>query len=104
MPKVEIEKEEGEVRIAVDKATLEKLEKAVETLEELKKHVPEIPKPKIEEVITSIVEAKEKLLPKVDVEKIIETVKGSETELQIKFDKLTLDGEVTIKFAPLKKE
>jgi len=28
MPKVEIEKEEGEVRIAVDKATLEKLEKA----------------------------------------------------------------------------
>jgi len=97
MPKVEIEKEEGEVRIAVDKATLEKLEKAVETLEELKKQVPGIPRPKIEEVITSI-------LPKVDVEKIIETVKGSETELHIKFDKLTLDGEVTIKFAPLKKE
>ncbi len=65
MPKVEIEKEEGEVRIAVDKATLEKLEKAVEALEELKKQVP---------------------------------------ELHIKFDKLTLDGEVIIKFAPLKKE
>ena len=33
MPKVEIEKD-LEVRIAVDKATLERLEKAVKTLEE----------------------------------------------------------------------
>jgi len=104
MPKVEIEKEEGEVRIAVDKETLEKLEKAAETLEELKKQVPEIPKPKIDEVINSIVEAKEKLLPQVDLEKVIETVKGTETELYIKFNNLTLDGEVTIKIAPLKKE
>jgi len=104
MPKMEIEKKEGEVRIAVDKATLEKLEKAVETLEEIKNQVPEISKAKMEEVIASIVEAKEKLLPKVDMEKIIEMVKGSETELHTKFDKLTLDGRVIIKFVPLKRE
>ncbi len=104
MSKMEIEKKEGEVRIAVDKATLEKLEKAVETLEELKNQVPEISKAKMEEVITSIVEAKEKLLPKVDMEKIIEMVKGSETELHTKFNELTLDGEVTIKFVPMKRE
>ncbi|MCD6158729.1 MAG: hypothetical protein J7J75_03695 [Euryarchaeota archaeon] len=104
MPKAEIDKEKGEVRIAIDKTILERLEKAVEVLEELKKQVPEIPRPKIEEVIASIAEAKEKLIPKVDVRKIIEIVKSSETELHIKFDKLTLDGEVTIKFAPLRKE
>ena len=104
MPKAEIDKEKGEVRIAIDKTILERLEKAVEVLEELKKQVPEIPRPKIEEVIASIAEAKEKLIPKVDVRKIIEIVKSSETELYIKFDKLTLDGEVTIKFAPLRKE
>ncbi len=104
MPEVEIDKEKGEVRISVDKTILEKLGRAVEVLEELKKQVPEIPRPKIEEVIASIVEAREKLIPKVDVGKIIEIVKSSETELHIKFDKLTLDGEVTIKFAPLKKE
>jgi len=104
MPEVEIDKEKGEVKIAIDKTILEKLEKAVETLEELKKQVPQIPRPKIEEVITSIAEAKEKLIPKVDVRKIIEMVKSGETEFHIKFDKLTLDGEVTIKFAPLRKE
>jgi len=104
MPEVEVDKEAGEVKIPVDKATLEKLEKAAETLEELKKQVPGIPKPKIEEVINSIVEAKEKLLPQVDLEKVIKTVGGTETELYIKFNNLTLDGEVTIKIAPLKKE
>ncbi len=46
---------------------------------------------------TFTVEAKEKLLPKVDLEKVIETVEGTETELHIKFNNLTLDGEVIIK-------
>ena len=46
MPKAEIDKEKGEVRIAIDKTILERLEKAVEVLEELKKQVPEIPRPR----------------------------------------------------------
>ena len=104
MPEAEIDKENGEVRIVVDKTILERLEKVVKVLEELKRQVPEISRSKIEEIIASIAETKEKLIPKVDMRKIIEIVKSSETGLHIKFDKLTLDGEVTIKFAPLRKE
>ncbi len=102
MPEVEVDKETGEVKISMNKVALEKLEKAVETLEELKKQVPEAPK--IEEVITAITEAKEKLLSGLDLEKVIKTVGGTETEFYVKFSNLTLDGEVTIKIAPRKKE
>jgi len=92
-----------EIKATVDKETVENLEKALETLKELKPKLPEISKEKIEEIVDLIVDAKEKILPKAGVEEIAELVGEREVEIRIKFDKLTIDGETTVSFSPLKK-
>ena len=60
-------------------------------------------KEKIEEIVDLIVEAREKIFPKARIEEITQLVGEREVEIRIKFDKLTIDGETTISFSPLKK-
>ncbi|MEA1993539.1 MAG: hypothetical protein U9N35_03985 [Euryarchaeota archaeon] len=107
MAKAETEIKEGgkniEVKAMVDKETIENLEKALKTLKELKPKLPEISKEKIEEIVDLIVEARGKILPKARIEEITQLVGEREVEIRIKFDKLTIDGETTISFSPLKK-
>ncbi|HEC95947.1 MAG TPA: hypothetical protein ENI50_02885 [Euryarchaeota archaeon] len=107
MAKAETEIKEGgksiEIKAMVDKETIENLEKALETLKELKPKLPEISKEKIEEIVDLIVDAREKILPKARIEEIAELVGEREVEIRIKFDKLTIDGETTVSFSPLKK-
>jgi len=93
-----------EIKATVDKETIENLEKALETLKELKPKLPEISKEKIEEIIDLITEAREKILPKARIEEIAELVGEREVEIRIKFDKLTIDGETTVSFFAFEKE
>jgi len=107
MTKVETGIKEGgknvEIKATVDKETVENLEKALEALKELKPKLPEISKEKIEEIVDLITEAREKILPKARIEEIAQLVGEREVEIRIKFDKLTIDGETTVSFLPLKK-
>ncbi len=107
MAKAETEIKEGgksiEVKDMVDKETIENLEKALKTLKELKPKLPEISKEKIEDIIDLVAEAREKILPMARVKEITQLVGEREVEIRIKFDKLTIDGETTISFSPLKK-
>ncbi|AEK72352.1 hypothetical protein GQS_02255 [Thermococcus sp. 4557] len=88
----------------VDEESIEKLGKAVDELKELKEQVPGISAAQIDEIIAALVEVKQALLPKVDMGKVFDAVQGTETEIHLKFTKLTLDGEITLKIVPLRKE
>ncbi|ASJ09079.1 hypothetical protein A3L11_07495 [Thermococcus siculi] len=88
----------------VDEESVEKLAQAVEELKALKKQVPGISASQIDEIIATLVEVREALLPKVDMGKVFDAVQGTETEIYLKFTKLTLDGEISLKVVPLRKE
>ncbi|ACV25278.1 hypothetical protein [Methanocaldococcus fervens] len=99
------EKNVKEIKIEVPKEIAEKIEKVTNFLNSLKEKKESVSKEKVEEMLKVIDEIKNKL-PKlaVDVEKIAKVLEGSGSEVKIVFDKLTIDGEVGLKFVPLKKE
>jgi len=57
--------EKAEVRIVMDRGSLDALENAMELLKELKPKLPDITKEKVEEAIELMAQAKEKILPEV---------------------------------------
>ena len=80
MAELKVDKDKGEVKIEMDKEILEKVEKLLSEFEKLRK------------------------IPKVDWEKIVNELVGSETEITLQFDKFTMDGAIKLKCVPLKKE
>ncbi len=80
MAELKVDKDKGEVKIEVDKEILEKVERLLSEFEKLKK------------------------VPKVNWEKVIDNLVGSETEVTLQFDKFTIDGAIKLKCVPLKKE
>ncbi len=80
MAELKVDKDKGEVKIEMNREILEKVEKLLSEFEKLKK------------------------VPKVDWEKVLNNLVGGETEVKLQFDKFTIDGAVTFKCVPLKKE
>jgi len=68
-----------EFKIVISKETVEQLSKILNEFKELKKRG-------------------------VDLGKIVEKLEGGETECEVTFNKLTLDGSIKIRIMPLKKE
>ncbi len=75
-----VDEEEGEVNLVIDKETAEKLLMLAEKVEKVKKGF------------------------NVDWGKIVEKLIGTESEIVLTFDKLTIDGAIKVKIVPMKKE
>jgi hypothetical protein len=100
----ELTEERAEIRIVVDKGSLQAIECAAELLRELSPTLPEISKEKVEEAIELISQAKEKILPELPTFKeMVDTLGEREAEMRVKFNNLTVDGEAHVVVIPLRK-
>ncbi|MGC1123367.1 MAG: hypothetical protein WBA22_19960 [Candidatus Methanofastidiosia archaeon] len=100
----ELTEEKAEIRIVVDKGSLQAMEHAVELLRELNPTLPEISKEKVEEAIELISQATEKILPELPTFKeMVEVLGEREAEVRVKFNNLTVDGEAHVVVTPLRK-
>jgi len=96
--------EKAEVRIVMDRGSLDALENAMELLKELKPKLPDITKEKIEEAIELMAQAKEKILPEVPTFKeVVDTLGEREAEVKVRFNNLTVDGEALVVLTPLRR-
>lgn len=96
--------EKAEVRIVMDRGSLDALESAMELLKELKPKLPDITKEKIEEAIELMAQAKEKILPEIPAFKeVVDTLGEREAEVKVRFNNLTVDGEALVVLTPLRR-
>ncbi|KYK35428.1 MAG: hypothetical protein AYK19_02225 [Theionarchaea archaeon DG-70-1] len=96
--------EKAEVRIVMDRGSLDALENAMELLKELKPKLPDITKEKVEEAIELMAQAKEKILPEVPTFKeVVDTLGEREAEVKVRFNNLTVDGEALVVLTPLRR-
>ncbi len=96
--------EKAEVKIVVDKGSLQAIEHAMELLKELKPKLPDLSKEKVEEAIELMAQAKEKILPELPAFKeVIDVLGEREAEVKVKFNNLTLDGEAHLVVTPLRR-
>ncbi|WP_457611667.1 hypothetical protein, partial [Methanocaldococcus sp.] len=94
--------EKKEIKIEIPSEVVEKVEKLSSILSSLKgKEV--VSKEKIEEALKLLEEVK-KRLPEIhiDLEKIINALEGTGSEVKVTFNKLSLDGEVSLKLIPIR--
>ncbi|MHC1585273.1 MAG: hypothetical protein ACXQS7_03285 [Candidatus Syntropharchaeia archaeon] len=83
----------------------DKTEKILETLKRVKEELPVPTKERIEEAIDLIGEFKDTVLPRVPgLRELAEIVEEKEAEMTLKFEGLKLDGEIKLRFSPLKKK
>ena len=96
--------EKAEVRIVVDRGSLEAIENALQLLKELKPTLPDISREKVEEAIDLMAQAKEKILPEIPALKEVVDVLGErEAEVRVQFHSLTVDGEANVTVTPLRR-
>ncbi|MBU6998488.1 MAG: hypothetical protein HXS41_13120 [Theionarchaea archaeon] len=96
--------DKAEIRIIADKGSLEAVEYSVELLRDLIPTLPEISKEKVEEAIELMSLAREKILPEVPtIKELVDTLGERETEVQVRFNNLTVDGETRVLITPLRK-
>jgi hypothetical protein len=96
--------EKAEVRIVVDRGSLQAMENAMELLKEIKPSLPELSREKMEEAIELMAQAKEKILPEIPTLKEVVDVLGErEACMTVKFDNLTVDGEAHVVLTPLRR-
>ncbi len=96
--------EQAEVRIIVDRGSLQAIEHALELLRELKPRLPDLSKEKMEEAIELIAQAKEKILPEIPTLKEVVDILGErEAEVKVRFNNLTVDGEACVVVTPLRR-
>jgi hypothetical protein len=99
-----LQEERAEVRIIVDKGSLNAIESAIELLTELKPKLPDLSKEKVEEAIELMAQARERILPEIPTLKEFVDVLGErEAEVKVRFNSLTLDGEAQMVVTPLKR-
>ena len=99
-----ITEEKAEVRIVMDKGSLDALENAMELLKELRPKLPDITKEKVEEAIELMAQAREKILPEIPTFKeVIDTMGEREAEVKVRFNNLTVDGEALVVLTPLRR-
>ncbi len=98
------EPEKAELKIVVDRGSLQAMENAMELLKELKPNLPELSREKVEEAIELMAQAKEKILPEIPTFKEFVDVLGErEAEVKVKFNNLTVDGEARLVVTPLRR-
>ena len=96
--------EKAEVRIVVDRGSLEAIENALQLLKELKPTLPDLSREKVEEAIDLMAQAKEKILPEIPALKEVVDVLGErEAEVRVQFHNLTVDGEAQVTVTPLRR-
>ena len=96
--------EKAEVRIVVDRGSLEAMENALQLLKELKPTLPDLSREKVEEAIDLMAQAKEKILPEIPALKEVVDVLGErEAEVRVQFHSLTVDGEANVTVTPLRR-
>ena len=96
--------EKAEVRIVVDRGSLEAIENALQLLKELKPTLPDLSREKVEEAIDLMAQAKEKILPEIPALKEVVDVLGErEAEVRVQFHSLTVDGEANVTVTPLRR-
>ena len=96
--------EKAEVRIVVDRGSLEAIENALQLLKELKPTLPDLSREKVEEAIDLMAQAKKKILPEIPALKEVVDVLGErEAEVRVQFHSLTVDGEANVTVTPLRR-
>ena len=96
--------EKAEVRIVVDRGSLEAIENALQLLKELKPTLPDLSREKVEEAIDLMAQAKEKILPEIPALKEVVDILGErEAEVRVHFHNLTVDGEAQVTVTPLRR-
>ncbi|WP_456419561.1 hypothetical protein [Methanocaldococcus infernus] len=95
--------EKKEIKIEIPVEVVEKIEKLSSLLSSFKGGV--ISKEKVEEALKLLDELK-KRLPEVhiDLEKIIDALEGTGSEVKLSFNNLSLNGDISLKIIPIRRE